>query len=88
MIFDKDNMEQIEKAFKIVYTYKDEAKEANSAANETMKGLAEDLAKDGDVKTMKKVLRKAYREWQDRIKGDDSTDDAVALVYSINEKEE
>lgn len=86
MIMDEVNKEIVEKAFRLAYTYKSDAKEANASASATLNDLAMitsgEKSKEG-IKRQKKVIRKAYKEWQERIEGDNTSDQAIEIADAI-----
>ena len=90
MIIDSANKEQIEKGFRIIFDYKEDAKQSNASASEQFNSLAEitsaDKTKEG-IKRQKKVLNKAYKEWQESIKQDDTIDDAIIIVEMLRKEE-
>ncbi len=86
MIIDDTNKELIEKAFRLVYDLKDEAKTANSTATEKLNELAQVLSPNKDkysIKRYKSVVKKAFKNWVELHKGDSSSEEAVEVANSI-----
>lgn len=86
MIIPDELVEDVEKKFRVVYTYKDEAKEANRSATEVINEIADLLDKEktkASKKHFKKVAKKAYTEWVARNMGDNSSDDASVITTQI-----
>lgn len=84
MTFTPEQSKQILDHFKIVFTYKEEAKNANASASETMKSLIENLTADKkERKELRKLMRKAFRSWVEAVQGEDQLTDTIQLVSSI-----
>lgn len=86
MIIEPEQLKEIEKKFKSVYTYKDEAKEANATATLILNEIAEQLdpnATKEKRKKDKKAIKKAYREWVDHNMGDTSGDTASVITTQL-----
>lgn len=90
MIISEEHKGEVERLLKIAHTYKDDAKQANTSAGETLNQIANMLDKEQSKtsqKHFKKVARKIYREWKEAIEGDTSTDDATTIVATIMPEE-
>lgn len=84
MVIDAERADEIKKVFSQVYTYKDEAKVHTGSANDLMKGLAERMAADGDVKPVLAGLKKAYKEYVEEKEGKpDSLEATLQILEAI-----
>ncbi len=74
MVLDNAKKEQILETFKKISEYKELSRGHNVAASDQMKGLVESLSADKqERKTIKKILSKALREWEEKQKGEEDT---------------
>ena len=85
MIIDEQRKEQILGVFKTVYEYRELAKEHGATARENMKALAESFTSNKEeLKTVKKALNKAFKEWIESIEGHpENLPDAIEIVEAI-----
>jgi len=86
MIIPDEKIDEVDKMFRVVYTYKDDAKQANASATETLNRIAEMLDTEHtktSAKHWKKVAKKAYKDWVDKNSGDNSSDDASVVVTQL-----
>lgn len=77
-----DKATKILKAFRIIYDYKEQARDANASATETLKSLVAEL-NPADPKTLTKELREGLRAWIKETEGDTSVSEGLKIVGDI-----
>lgn len=90
MIIPEEMVTEAEKVFRMVYDYKEDAKQSNASATEALNNLAGMIDKEhskASIKRMKKAVRKAWKEWKELNEGDTSGDDASVLVTQLRLKD-
>jgi hypothetical protein len=86
VIIPDEKIGEVEKFFRVIHDYKAEAKAANSSATETFTHVAELLDVEqtkASKKKWKKIVKKAFKEWLDRVIGDTTSNEATEIASRI-----
>jgi hypothetical protein len=91
MIIPDEKVKEVEEKFRLIYEYKQDAKNSNASANEIVAMVADLLDTEkskASTKHWKKAVKKSFKEWLDRNMGDNSGDDASVLTAQLVMKEQ
>lgn len=85
MQLDDFKKERIQSVFKVMAQYKEDAKQANSAASEAMTNLVAELTADKEErKWLKKSMTKAFKEYQAELNNEpDTLEDAITVINAV-----
>ena len=68
MIIPDEMVDEADKVFRMVYDYKEDAKQANASATDALNRLADMLDKEhtkASIKKFRKAVKKAWKEWKE-----------------------
>ena len=86
MVFDEQKKKELQDIFKSVYSLQDEAKTLNATASDNLKALAERWsAVKGEQKDIFSSIKKAYKEWKEKLEGKPDTLDLAIDMLAVLE---